>query len=216
MRSSGQRITCDWLIMRAVAGELALEQNELRDIERPRREAAAVFEEIGDLSAAAAFPARKRDVGEKRAPVRLETGLLANAFDLGSKRGERRLRLDSGPQCAAAPLFEAADPSNPNRKRLRVDSAECIGEVVRDRSLDLANETQREVKLLVLLPAEIGAVVHRIDQQIADSLGRSNGDEQAVHGGASLDPVREAVTNAARLTDCHEEVIAFARLVFSE
>ena len=61
------------------------------------------------------------------------------------------------------------------------DPTERIGEVIGQWPLDLADEAQRQVKLFVVLPAEVGAVVHRIDQQVADRLGRADGDEQAVH-----------------------------------
>ena len=61
------------------------------------------------------------------------------------------------------------------------DSVERGGDVVGERPLDLADEAQRQVELLVVLPAEIGAVVHRVDQQVADVLGRADGDEQPVH-----------------------------------
>ena len=74
-----------------------------------------------------------------------------------------------------------------------MDAAQRAGEIVGDRPVDFANEAQGQVQLLLVLPAEFGAVVHRVDQQVANILGRSDGDEQAVHGAAfSRDRLSEA------------------------
>src|SRR5690348_12248945 len=49
------------------------------------------------------------------------------------------------------------------------------------------------MKLLLVLPANVGTVVHCIDQQIADRLGRPDGYEQAVHG--AMLGLRDAANN---------------------
>ena len=87
-----------------------------------------------------------------------------------------------GPEHAGIALLEPAGARDAQLEWVAADAGKRVGEVVRDRPLDFADEAQGEVQLLVLLPAEVGAVVHRIDQQVADVLGRSDGDEQAVHG----------------------------------
>jgi DNA-binding transcriptional regulator YdaS (Cro superfamily)/REP element-mobilizing transposase RayT len=53
--------------------------------------------------------------------------------------------------------------------------------IVRNRAIDLSDEAQGQVQLLLLLPAEVRAVVHCVDQKVADRLGRTDGDKQAVH-----------------------------------
>ena len=56
------------------------------------------------------------------------------------------------------------------------------GEILGHRPLDLADEAQGQVQLLVVLPAQLGHALHRVEQQVAHGLGRADGDEQAVHG----------------------------------
>ena len=100
------------------------------------------------------------------------------------------------------------------------DAAERVGEVLGDRPLDLADEAQGQVQLLVVLPAEVGAVVHRVDQQVADVLGRADGDEQAVHGAHLADsPLRNTSSHVigginherGSVGQFDEECAAFAR-----
>jgi len=62
-----------------------------------------------------------------------------------------------------------------------MNSGQCIREIVGDRSLNLAYETQGEVELLIVLPAKIRAIIHCVDQQVADRLGRTDGNEEPVH-----------------------------------
>src|SRR4030095_2318163 len=63
------------------------------------------------------------------------------------------------------------------------NARERAGEIVCNRPLNLTDEAQREVQLLVRLPTKVGAVVHRVDQEIADRFGRADSDGHAVHGG---------------------------------
>src|SRR5690242_5994491 len=95
--------------MRAVAGEADFEEDEFVDVEWLRREAAAAVEEIGDFAAAAAFPARDRDVRKEGAALGFEADGQANALDLGGEGGDGRLRFDAAPERAAAALLEPAD-----------------------------------------------------------------------------------------------------------
>jgi hypothetical protein len=113
--------------------------------------------------------------------LRLETGLLANPLDLCSKRGNGSLGLHSRPQCAARALLEAADACNLELEALGSNSGKRISKIVGYRPLDLSDETQGEVKLIVVLPAEIRAIIHCVDQQIADRLGWTDGNEEPVH-----------------------------------
>ena len=83
--------------MRAVAGEVAFEQDELADLERVRGEAAGAVEEARDFVAAAALPAGERDMRVKGAALGLEAGRDARALDLGGEGGDGRPGLDAGP-----------------------------------------------------------------------------------------------------------------------
>src|SRR6476619_1914372 len=83
-------------------------------------------------------------------------------------------------------LLETAGAGDAKGERRGADSTERVGEVVRNRPLDLADEPKGEVQLLVVLPAEVGAVVHRVDEEVADRLGWADGDEEAVQ---ASDPV---------------------------
>jgi hypothetical protein len=60
--------------------------------------------------------------------------------------------------------------------------AEGGRQIVRHWPVDFANESQGDVQLLLVLPAEVGAVVHGVDEQVANVLGWPDTDEQAVHG----------------------------------
>ena len=167
--------------MRAVAGETAFEENEILHLERLGREARLVFEEMLNLAGPAALPACERDVRMERTTLRLETNLLTGAFDLRGQGGKRRLRLDASPQRAGAALFEPADAPDPGVEALGTDVCQSSRKVFCNRSLDLPNEAQGQVQLLLVLPAKVRAVVHCVDQQVPDRLGRANGDEQPVH-----------------------------------
>ena len=111
----------------------------------------------------------------------LEPDCDAHALDLGGERGERLLRLEPGPQGSGIARLEPADALDPKLEPAGADLAQGDGDVFRNRPLDLADEAQGQMQLLVLLPAEIGAVVHRVYEQVADRLGGADGDEQAVH-----------------------------------
>ncbi len=61
------------------------------------------------------------------------------------------------------------------------DPREGVSEIVRNWPFYFADEAKGQVQLFIVLPAKVGALVHGIDQQAADWLGRSDGDEQTVH-----------------------------------
>ena len=167
--------------MRAVAAEAALEQDELADREGLGREAAAPLEEIGDLPRAAAFPPRQSDMRMEGVALGLQADGEAGTLDLGGEGDEGFLRLDAGPQGTAVALFEPADAPDSDVERAGANAGQSVGQVIGQGPLDLTHETQREVQLVVVLPAEVGRVVHRVHKEVADMLGRPDCDEQAVH-----------------------------------
>ncbi len=60
-------------------------------------------------------------------------------------------------------------------------AARAAVDVAGQMAVDLADEAQRQVDLVVALPAGAADSAHRAEQQVADAVGRANGDEQAVH-----------------------------------
>jgi len=74
------------------------------------------------------------------ATLGLEADGLAGALDLGGECGDGRLGFDSSPQRSGIALFEAADAGDPKLKRWGADARQGVGDVVRDRTLDLSNE----------------------------------------------------------------------------
>ena len=83
--------------MRAVARQVAFEQDEAVDREGVRHEVLAAVEEALDLARPAAFPAGERDVRMERSALGLEAGADAGPLDLRGERGDRLLRVDGGP-----------------------------------------------------------------------------------------------------------------------
>jgi len=64
---SDERISGDFLIMSAMPGEAALEQDELGRAKRWGRKSSTPVKETGDFVTSAAFPAGQRDVRVKSA-----------------------------------------------------------------------------------------------------------------------------------------------------
>ena len=85
------------------------------------------------------------------------------------------------PKRARVALLEPADPRNPKLERVAFYPAQRVGEIFGDRAFHLADEAQGEVQLLLVLSAEIGAVVHRVEKKVTNAFGRADGDEQPVH-----------------------------------
>src|SRR3546814_7440814 len=69
--------------------------------------------------------------------------------------------------------FEDADPGDARLDRGRVERAERRGDILGAVTVDLADEAQRQVQLLVALPARRRDPVHRRDQRGADGTRRS-------------------------------------------
>jgi len=167
--------------MSAVARQSAFEQDEAVDWEGIGREiGVAPFESCRDRSAAA-LVACQRYVRMKGAPLGLEAGPDAGPIDLGGKLGNRLSRFHARPQSAAVAPIEASGARQPNLEGRKPDFQKRIADVVCQRALHLADEAQRQVQIVVADPPELGAVVHRIDEQVADWLGRANCNEKPVH-----------------------------------
>jgi len=150
-----------------VAREVAVQREERRD--RPGR----------------AVKARQRDVRHKGARFGRDANARQALFDLAVQRRERRFGGDARPDHVRPPLpLEQADTRDSRRDRRRVERAQRRGDVFGQVVVDLADEAQRQVKLLVALPARARNAVHRAQQERADGRWRSQRDKQAVrrHG----------------------------------
>ena len=138
-------------------------------------------EEGFDGFGVAAVPPGQRDVRCECALFGLQTGLLQGTFDLRGEGGDRLLRRNTSPQGAAVPPLELADAVQPKLERRRAETIEVGRYVVRHGPLDLSDEPQGQVKLFVTDPAKGRAVIHGVDQEIANLFGRSDGDEKSMH-----------------------------------
>src|SRR5439155_469167 len=142
---------------------------------------AGTFEEALYFAAAAAFPPSEGDVRVEGAAIGFQAEIRAGAINLGGERRERRLRFDAGPQRAGVALFETAGAADAQVECTDANPRERGGDVFGQVAVDLPDESQGQVKLLIALPAEVGAGVHGVDQKIANELGRTDCDEQAGH-----------------------------------
>jgi hypothetical protein len=132
---------------------MTFENQELVNHECRRRELQVQSFEFFCLLGFTTLPPRQRDVRMEGSPFGLETGLDAGAIDPGRQVSDRPSRLDSRPQGSAAPTLEPAQPLDSQREWRVPDPAEPVGDVVRERSFNLTDETKRQVKLLVSYPA---------------------------------------------------------------
>jgi hypothetical protein len=62
-----------------------------------------------------------------------------------------------------------------------LESIQRTGNVIGNRPFYLTNEAQSEMQLLITDPAKGRAVVHGVDQQIANLFWRPEGHEKPVH-----------------------------------
>ena len=134
------------------------------------------------LPALAAIPARERDVRMEGAPLGLRARPRCSARSTLAARATTGSR-GSTPAHSAPPLRRSNRPTpgcgaEAGRMQTRQSAS---GDIVGHRTLDLTDEAQRQVQAARRRPSAARAVVHRVDQQVADRLRRANGDEQPVH-----------------------------------
>ena len=96
---------------------------------------------------------------------------------------QRAPRLDAGPQGSALRCSKRPVPAMRSSKRGARTRLSAAARSFGERAFDLADEAQGQVKLLLVLPAEIGAVVHRVDQQVADASGGRMATNRRCMGG---------------------------------
>jgi len=95
-------------------------------------------------------------------------------IDLAMERGERCQRVDACPDHMGLPApFEQAGPGDARSDRRGVQRAERGGDILGAMMIDLADEAQRQMKLVVILPARGRNAVHGGDQQGANGVRRA-------------------------------------------
>jgi hypothetical protein len=116
------------------------------------------------------------------APLRCEPGSLARLIHLLVQAAELIVRRDAGPQHSrfAAPL-EAPQTVQGDFERRVVDAGKSGDEIRFDVAVDLADEAERQVELVVALPAGATDPAHDPQQLRPDRLRRADRDEQAGH-----------------------------------
>lgn len=141
--------------------------------------------------------AGKGDMRLKGTRFGIDADTREELVDLAVECRNRFLWLDAGPDgVRATPAFEHSDPGKARGDGGRVQAAERRGDILGTVAVDLADEAQRQVKLVVALPAGGGNAVHRGDELSADRSRRPQRDEEAVgrHGRASIGALRRSKT----------------------
>lgn len=139
-----------------------------------RRDEGAAASETGD-----------GDVGEVGATLGRQAGAHAGAIDLEMQRLQRRAGLRPDPERVRRALsLEMADALQPSVEGREPDRGQRVRNILRLVAIDFADEAQSEVKLGVILPARPFYAGLQCDRRGALVRGRTDGDEQAMHGAA--------------------------------
>src|SRR5436305_2015802 len=98
MRSKlDQGVSSDRLVVRAVPGDAAFEEDEGVDLPRLAGKAPLALQEACELAGAAALPSRERDVRVKGAALGLEADVLADPLDLRRDGRDVGFGFNAGP-----------------------------------------------------------------------------------------------------------------------
>lgn len=101
--------------------------------------------------------------------------------------GQRIARLDPGPERVdETASIKHPDARNSGVERGEADGAQRVGNVARAVPIDLSDEAQRQMQLIVALPAGARDPAHQCKQLLAVGSRRADGDEQAMHDGPTI------------------------------
>jgi hypothetical protein len=81
----------------------------------------------------------------------------------------------------AAASLEATDSRQGNLEAVIVDGTQGCVNVFRHMPVDLADEAERQVELVFVLPARAADAAPQIEQLRSNGAGRTDRDEKAVH-----------------------------------
>ena len=126
---------------------------------------------------------RDRQMREIGAAFGLETRADACLIDLAVECSERIVRRDADPERIGPPAFlKSADSGERDDRRGCDKMAERNRDIFRHRPLDRADEAQRDMQLLVVLPARGGDALHYVEQALTDRRRGAEGDKKTDHG----------------------------------
>jgi hypothetical protein len=118
------------------------------------------------------------------------------AIDLEMKCRDRLYRGDPREQGAARAMIEPADPGEREVNRRGMDRAERGVDILGYWPVDLADVTDRDMELLLVLPSPARwAIVHCREAGLAHRGRRTEGDKQSVH----RPPLSREETNRDRI-----------------
>ena len=136
-----------------------------------------------DPAAGRAREPRDRQMREIGAAFWLETRADTRLIDLAVECSERIVRRYADPERIGPPAFlEVTDSSECDDRRGGDDMAERDRDILRHRPFDRADEAQRDVKLVVVLPARGRDALHYVEQAPTDRRRGAEGDEKTDHG----------------------------------
>jgi len=122
------------------------------------------------------------DVRQEGPRVRLQPDTGERLIDLVVKLPGWLLRRDADPQAVDPSLaLELAHPIEREGEAGVMDRAKRGRDVFRPMAIDLADETQRQVELVVALPAGMRHAAHQAEQAFAHGARRADGDEETMH-----------------------------------
>src|SRR5690606_25115897 len=173
-------------VMSAGMAEVALVEHEVAHLPWPGAQVAECAKPAAD-GTGRAVDASERDMRCEAPGFARKADRLAGPFDFLPQAFERLARRDARPERGDLALAgEVADAVDFQLEARPFDLSERRGEVVGHGPLDLADEAQRQMQVRVVHPANAVDALHRVDQRVADRLGRSNGNEESVHSAGRL------------------------------
>lgn len=161
--------------------QMALEQSEPVD-----REACAPKPGMGRKesldTALLSTKTRKRDVRQIGAVFRRSPRSYAGAFHLALKTIKPIPLIDAHPQIVDMPTtIEGSHPAQRYAERSETDTRQSVGHILRLVAVDGTDEAQREMQLIVILPARPSYARHDRSQQAALIRRGTARNEQAMH-----------------------------------
>src|SRR5690606_32001060 len=184
--SIAQSDHADRFVECAGVAEMALVQDELPHLPWSGAQVAERGEPIAHRAGGAVDPGQ-RDMRCEAPRLTAYPDSLAGALDLLPQAFEPLARRHARPQRGGLALAsKVPDPFDAQVEGWPFDPAQRIGEIVGHRPLHLADEAQRQVKVVILHPARAFEPFHRVDERVAHRFGRSDRDEQPVHSAGRL------------------------------
>ena len=125
---------------------------------------------------------RQRDVRKEGPALRVKAGVGERAIDFPVQSFQRRVRTYPDPQgFGSPPVREHPERAELQIQRPSVDAAERSGDIVGLVAVDLADETDGQMELGVVLPTRAGNSAGERQEMRAHGTRRTDGDEETMH-----------------------------------